>query len=358
MSLMPIRLFAPHSLLGLFPYFGPDAVGGAQLSGRLAWEGLRAVGPGQLFCYGPGAAELPGAVVARSRAEAVRLALSRPWHPGQVLIWHIGLLKLLPLFRVGRAPVRLMLLGIEAWRRHDPLTRLLLRRVDQFLSISDHTWSRFLACYPELAGRPHQTIYLGLGEPVPPAPQPVRPPAALILSRLARSEDYKGHRELIAAWPLLRQQIPDAQLWVAGDGDLRPELERLADAAGLQSAVRFFGLVDEDRKAELLAGCRCLAMPSRGEGFGLVYLEAMRLGRPCLVSPHDAGREVVAPDSAGLVADPANPAALAAALVRLLTPGTEWERLAEGARHRYESQFTARHYQQRLAAALEAPRPD
>jgi phosphatidylinositol alpha-1,6-mannosyltransferase len=349
---------AGEALLGLFPYFGPDAVGGAQLSGRLAWEGLRAAGPAELFCYGPGVAggALSPRELATTRAQAVRLALAPRPRPAHVLVWHLHLLRLLPLFRVGRAPVTLMLLGIEAWRRHDPLTRLLLRRVNQFLTISDHTWRRFLEFYPQLAGRPHRTVYLGLGEPAPPPPPPAGPPAALIVARLARSEDYKGHRELIAAWPLVRAALPDAELWVAGAGDLAPDLR--AEAAGLGGAVRFLGPVDEARKQELIAASRCMAMPSRGEGFGLVYLEAMRLGRPCLVSSCDAGREVVAPPEAGLAADPADRTALAAALVRLLRAGPEWAAWSERARLRYERHFTAAHYRRRLAAALGLAAPE
>jgi glycosyltransferase involved in cell wall biosynthesis len=95
-------------------------------------------------------------------------------------------------------------------------------------------------------------------------------------------------------------------------------------------------------------------MPSRGEGFGLVYLEAMRLGRPCLVSTHDAGQEVVRPPEAGLAADVDNPRELANALCRLLEDGPEWQAWSEQARKRYLSAFTARHFQARLLQALDA----
>ncbi len=169
---------------------------------------------------------------------------------------------------------------------------------------------------------------------------------------MARSEDYKGHRELIGAWPEVQRRMPGAELWIAGDGDLRPDMEHLARKCGVADAVRFFGRVSEERKQELLVACRCLAMPSRGEGFGLVYLEAMRLGRPCLVSNADAGREVVNPPEAGLAADPGDPAALAAALARLLAPSAEWTRWSIQARERYEREFTAQKFQQRLADAL------
>jgi glycosyltransferase involved in cell wall biosynthesis len=61
--------------------------------------------------------------------------------------------------------------------------------------------------------------------------------------------------------------------------------------------------VTEEEKQDLLRRCRCFAMPSRNEGFGLVYLEAMRLGRPCLVSDCDAGREIVCQNSGILKLD-------------------------------------------------------
>jgi glycosyltransferase involved in cell wall biosynthesis len=129
-------------------------------------------------------------------------------------------------------------------------------------------------------------------------------------------------------------------------------LEQLARARGLSGRVCFFGQVSEEQKLDLIARCRCLAMPSRGEGFGLVYLEAMRMGRPCLVSDQDAGREVVNPPEAGLAASPDNPQQLAVATAQLLTAGPEWDRWSSQARRRYEAQFTARHFSERLNAAL------
>jgi phosphatidylinositol alpha-1,6-mannosyltransferase len=173
-----------------------------------------------------------------------------------------------------------------------------------------------------------------------------------MLGRILRSEDYKGHRQVIASWPAVMAKIPAAQLWIAGDGDLRPDLEALAERGGVRSAVHFFGRVTEGKKQELLRKCRCLAMPSRAEGFGLVYLEAMRLGRPCLVSPHDAAREVVSPPIAGLAVDPNLMEPLVAALVRLMADGPDWQRFSQAARTRYENEFTAAKFQSRLVSAL------
>jgi glycosyltransferase involved in cell wall biosynthesis len=148
------------------------------------------------------------------------------------------------------------------------------------------------------------------------------------------------------------QRFPNAELGIVGEGDLRSDLEMLVTKLRLKDSVHFHGLASEERKAELLRQSRCLLMPSGGEGFGLVYLEAMRIGRPCLVSTLDAGREVVNPPEAGLEVDPDNQQAVAEAVCKLLTDGPEWQRWSQQARRRYEENFTAKHFQDRLLAAL------
>ncbi len=347
--------------LALFPAL--EAPGGLQASGRIAKERIvqgSASGSPRVYLFFYGGREGAEssrdglrAIYSGSKLSAVLAALRRRWPVRIVLVWHLALLRLLPFFRVPDARVTLFLHGIEAWRLQDWLTRALLRRVDLFLSNSDYTWKRFLRACPGAGSARHQTVHLGIAASVDGhVPAPGVPPVALMLGRLLRNENYKGHREMIGAWPLVLERIPDAELWIAGDGDLREELEQWTAARGLGGRVRFWGWASETEKQDLLARCRCLALPSREEGFGLVYLEAMRMGRPCLVSPLDAGREVVNPPEAGLAADPARPEELADAVCRLLEPGPRWDAWSAQARRRYETLFTAEHFQDRLMAAL------
>jgi len=347
-------------VLGLFPYFGPEAVGGVQASARIAWDAVTEhanVSP-TLLVYANEAhsrASKNGSetLVVNSKRKAIYKALSRSWSHNLVFVWHLGLLRLLPFFRIGKARVVMMLLGIEAWKEQRGLTRRQLEKVDLFLSISEHTWSTFVALNPQYEAKPHQTILLGIGDALAgETPAPSSTPAALMLSRLSRDEDYKGHREAIKAWPRVLQKNSQAELWIVGDGDLRDDLERLTADLKLDQHVRFFGYVSDVEKERLLAECRCLVMPSRAEGFGLVYLEAMRVGRPCLVSTLDAGREVVNPPEAGLAANPDDEAELAESICRLLDDGPEWQRWSTQARQRYEQNYTAKHFQERLLAAL------
>lgn len=333
------------ALLALFPSFAAEPFGGVQISGREALRSItERIGTGaDAFYYEPDEAKSKNLVRAiRNRTRVDTL-----------LVWHSGLLKLVPFIAASNRRLVLFLHGIEAWRKQDPLTSLLMRRTDLFLSNSEHTWNRFAAIHTACAAKPHRTVHLGLGDPLqyPQAP-PDSPPSALMIGRMRKDENYKGHREMIEVWPKVLACLPAAELRIVGDGDLRPELERLAQNLGLTRHIRFYGAVPDSKKEELLGQCRSLVLPSAGEGFGLVYLEAMRMGRPCIVSNLDAGSEVVNPPEAGLAVDLHDSAQVASAVVRLLTPGLEWQQMSARAQHRYESNFTARHFGQRLQAAL------
>src|SRR4029079_19649691 len=140
-----------------------------------------------------------------------------------VLVWHLDLLKLLPVLGRPSSRIVLFLHGIEAWQKLDTVTRLLLNRVTLLMSNSEHTWSRFASVNPSFMTAPHVTVHLGLGEPLSgPWPRPADRPAVVMSGRLDSREDYKGHRQVIEAWPLVLRQVPGAQLLIAGDGDLKP----------------------------------------------------------------------------------------------------------------------------------------
>lgn len=375
---------ATPTAAGLFPDLGAAIVGGIEASGRIAVDVLiglsadpppgwppfevRLVSYGGGFAHGlapegsaaralpAGASPIVRARHARTKAGVLLAAAGLPASTRLVLAWHAGLLRVYPLLRTQESVIVVFLHGVEAWRplgaALNHLARSPRRRV-LVLANSQHTWERACVVNPNLAGLAHRIVPLGLGARLPGLlPPPDDPPALLMLGRLAASEDYKGHREVITSWPLVRRGVPGARLWIAGDGDLRPRLQAQAADLGLADSVTFFGRVSEADKANLLLRCRALGLPSRGEGFGLVYTEAMRMGRPCLVSTQDAGREVVNPPRAGLAADPGDRIGLAAAIQRLLRDGPQWQSWSATARRRYELTFTEDAFRQRLRTAL------
>jgi len=329
-------------VLALFPSFAAEPFGGVQVSGREALLAIANAGEAEEFYYDP----------RNSRAANVIAALRRRRHVETLFVWHSHLLRLAPFIASSSRRIVVFLHGIEAWRKQDRLSARLMRRTDLFLSNSEYTWHRFLASNPEFADRPHRTVNLGLGEPAQHVLPPACPPSAVMIGRLRKEEDYKGHREMVALWPRVCAVIPDAQLHIVGDGDLRPDLERMVRDAGMEDHTHFHGSVPDWRKCELLVQSRAMFLPSRAEGFGLVYLEAMRLGRPSLVSHCDAGREVINPPEAGLAVDIGDREQTLDGMVRLLTAGPDWDAMSVRACRRFGRLFTAEAFRERLQLAL------
>jgi glycosyltransferase involved in cell wall biosynthesis len=98
-------------------------------------------------------------------------------------------------------------------------------------------------------------------------------------------------------------------------------------------------------------------MPSRGEGFGLVYLEAMAFGKPCVASLDDAAPEVVLDEETGLLVRYADREGLLYALSRLLESEKLRTKLGRAGRERVKATFTERHFGERIWRALDLDRP-
>lgn len=148
---------------------------------------------------------------------------------------------------------------------------------------------------------------------------------------------YKGFEHLVRA-----MRGVEAQLVIVGEGPLRAALERERDRLGLGARVHLVGEVED--VAPFFHAARVFALPStaRSEAFGIVQLEAMACGVPVVNTRLDSGVTYVSPDGvSGLTVPPADPAALAAALNRLLDDDALRTRLGESARRRAASEFGA-----------------
>lgn len=178
------------------------------------------------------------------------------------------------------------------------------------------------------------------------------PRAALIVGRVTSDERYKGHDELIDALPAVLAAVPDAQLVVAGWGDDVARLRTKAEALGVGDAVIFAGYVSEATLAALLARVAVYAMPSAREGFGLVYLEAMRAGVPCIGSTLDAAGEVIVDGETGFVVDRADGRSLSGALIALLTDPVRRAAMGVAGQRRFRAHFTYAHFRARLLPIL------
>jgi len=152
------------------------------------------------------------------------------------------------------------------------------------------------------------------------APPAVSPGGRTILAvaRWAASEGYKGADELIRAVAQIRQAIPELQLELAGDGDDLPRLRELAKSCGAAGNVHFMGELSNEELAECYSRAEIFALPSSGEGFGFVFLEAMALGKPVVAAAAGGATDVVRHDVNGLLVPPGDLPQLVSALERML----------------------------------------
>jgi glycosyltransferase involved in cell wall biosynthesis len=164
---------------------------------------------------------------------------------------------------------------------------------------------------------------------------------------LARLDPQKGHDVLLAA----AARVPGTVFALAGDGPLRPSLERRAEELGVSDRVLFLG-----RRAdvpELLAACDVFALPSLYEGSSLAVLEAMAAGRPVVASSIGGTDELIEDGGSGLLVPPGDAEALAAALRRLAGDHGLRDSLAAAARERARSMFGSAEMARRIAGVYE-----
>jgi glycosyltransferase involved in cell wall biosynthesis len=223
------------------------------------------------------------------------------------------------------------------------------RLVDRIITVSAE------ARQSHIAGgiaRPDQIVTIPNGIdagafPVPDGPAQARlrdrlglAPGVPIIGTVARMHEQKGHRYLLAAWPQVRAAVPQAELVLVGDGPLRWELEQQADTLGIAGSVRFLGTRDD--VPALLGLFTVAVLPSLFEGLPLFALEAMAAGRPVVGTRVCGVTEVIADGETGLLVPPRDPAALAAALIRLLCAPAKAERMGQAGRVRLLRHFQAR----------------
>jgi glycosyltransferase involved in cell wall biosynthesis len=262
-------------------------------------------------------------------AEAHRRA--RETRPDVIFCGHANLLPVAALLkRAAGARLILQTHGVEIWGRGGPVRARAIRSADCVLAVSRYTRARLL----DWSGiEPHRvrvipnTIRL---ERFRPGPRPdylverygVRDRTVLLtLGRLSDRERYKGHDRIIGLLPELAQRVPNVVYVIAGDGDDRPRLEALARERRVEDRVVFAGHVPDGARGDYYNLADAFAMPSTGEGFGIVFLEAAACGTPVLGGAVDGSRDALCEGDLGVMVDPRDARALLDALTRVLAAG-------------------------------------
>jgi phosphatidyl-myo-inositol dimannoside synthase len=229
--------------------------------------------------------------------------------------------------RVLNAPLWLQVHGIEVfWHEPSALKRQSVQSARIVTAVSRHTRRRLL----HWVGIDPARVKV-LPNTVNPQYQPGPKPAYLIdrhaaggkkvlltVSRLDSRERYKGHDRIIRTLPRVLQQHPDTIYLIVGDGDDRPRLESLAVECGVAKHVQFAGLVPPEELPHYFRLADVFVLPSTGEGFGIVFLEALATGVRVIGGSQDGSRDALCDGAVGTLVNPENAEELTSAILAAL----------------------------------------
>lgn len=225
-------------------------------------------------------------------------------------------------------PYWILVYGVDAWEIESSAKKKALKAAEKIISISYYTRDRLIN---EENINPSQISLLPVtfdADRFQPAPKPeyllkrynlsLEQPIILTVARLSEADRYKGYDKILEALPTIRQSIPNAHYVVVGQGSDRSRVEQLIAQFGLQDCVTLTGFVSDQELCDHYNLCDVFAMPSKGEGFGIVYLEALACGKPTLGGNQDGAIDALCQGQLGALVDPDDVVQIAETIVQLL----------------------------------------
>jgi L-malate glycosyltransferase len=228
--------------------------------------------------------------------------------------------------------------------KDNALSRWKYRQVDCFVCASDAIRKMVIAdgVPPTRVVTVHEGIDLGRVAAAPPADLHAElwlPHHAPIVGNVAALVPHKGQRHLIEAAAIVIQRVPDARFVIAGEGELRPQLERQIKDHHLEKHVFLAGF-----RPDILSVHKAFdifVMSSITEGLGTSLLDAMACGKPIVATTAGGMPEVVADGLTGILVPPRDHDAMAAAIVKLLTNAAARAEMAAAGLARVRTMFSA-----------------
>jgi phosphatidyl-myo-inositol dimannoside synthase len=246
-----------------------------------------------------------------------------------IICGHINFIPLAYLIHVWtKAPFYLILHGYEAWQPSPSwLVNNLLKKVNGIICVSELTKQRFLR-WTKLENIQEfilpNTVNLEGFTPGVKNHELIKryklesKTIIMTLGRLDSSERYKGFDEVLNVLPNLISEIPNLVYMIVGEGCDRERLEAKVKSLDIEQHVVFTGFIQEPEKADHYRLADAYVMPSKGEGFGIVYLEAMACGIPTVASKVDGSREAVRNGLLGILVNPDDPEEIKAGIIEAL----------------------------------------
>jgi phosphatidyl-myo-inositol dimannoside synthase len=251
------------------------------------------------------------------------------------------------------AKICIVTYGLEVWR---PLSRIhsqALRRADVVLAISDYTKNELIkhtAVPPEkirifpCALDPYWDI------------APIRtelesiPPILLSVARLSKDDHYKGVDNVIRSLPKVLRDTGPVEYRIVGQGDDVLRLRALAQRLGVGRYVNFMGGLSDTELREQYRCCSVFILPSKEEGFGIVFLEAMAHAKPVIGGAHGGTTSVVENGETGILLDNSDVPGIAHSITRLLGDPVLREKFGRAGYRRLLDHFTFSMFEQHFSS--------
>jgi len=226
--------------------------------------------------------------------------------------------------RLTGIPYWVVVHGWEGWNLRHPLRQAALRHANQVVAVSQYTRNRLLKEQPLAPGHVAVLPNTFLASKFQPRPKPAYllkrygliadAPVIFTIGRLAR---YKGYEQILQALVEVRRHLPTVRYVLAGTGNLAG-IRDLAVQLGVEDALTLPGFIPDEELCDHYNLCDVFAMPSQGEGFGIVYLEALACGKPVLAGNRDGAIDPLVGGKLGCLVDPEDVAVIAQSLIQIL----------------------------------------
>ena len=249
--------------------------------------------------------------------------------PDLVVTTHVNFSPVASLLKgLAGIPYAVVAHGVDVWGVRRRWLGQALGRADRVLAVSQFTRARMLAelrLDPDAVGVLPNTVD---SEHFRPAPKPryllkrfgLKPdqPVILTVARLASEERYKGYDQVLRALPAIKRLVPKAHYILGGRGADRCRVEGLVRQLKLADSVTLAGYIPDHELCDFYNLCDVFAMPSKLEGFGIVFLEALACGKPVLAGNKDGSVDALLGGELGVLIDPDDVPQIAQALSAIL----------------------------------------
>lgn len=291
----------------------------------------------------------------KSKPKLIRHYLSRilATRYDLIIFGHISLSPLALLAKIfnSGAKIGVMTYGIEVWRPLAKIQRKALQQADVVLAISDYTKDELIKHSAIPAEK--IKIFPCTLDPHWENPPPVKtlectPLGILSVSRMNKEDRYKGIDSVIRSLPAVVQEVGPVEYTLVGQGDDVPRLRALASGLGVARYVNFMGGLSDAELRDQYRRCSLFVMPSKKEGFGIVFLEAMAYGKPVVGGAHGGTPSVVKDKETGLLVHSSDVAAIAHSITRFLNDEEMREKFGLAGHQRLLGEFTFEKFEHNL----------